>query len=771
MAKTTAKKKETTENTGKEKKKYLVIVESPAKAKTINKILGNAYEIKASMGHIRDFPKKVMGFDVQKNFEPEFEIIPDKKKVVDELNTIAKKMEKVYLAPDPDREGEAIAWHISEVLDVPKKNVYRIEFNEITQNAIRHAVESPRSIDMNRVKAQQTRQILDRLVGYSISPILWEKLKNYKLSAGRVQSVAVRLICEREAEIEAFIPKEYWKIFADLFGKKAKAPFTAELIKIDDKKAEINNGEEAQEILEALKKKGVEFKVSKIANRETRRNPQPPFITSTLQREASSKLGYSVSKTMQIAQKLYEGIELGSGPIGLITYMRTDSTRISDEARDAAKEYIIDHFGAKYYPKEPRVYTKKGKNVQDAHEAIRPTYIDKSPESIKSHLTSEQYKVYKLIWDRFIASQMESAVVNNTTVDIAADRYIFRIGGSKILFDGFLKVYDDRNEDDEGESPEKPSNIPDLKEGDVLELVKLDSKQYFTQPPPRYTEASLDKTLEEYGIGRPSTYAPIISKVQQRGYVEKIEKSLAPTLLGKVVNEQLVKHFTNIVDFKFTAQMETQLDDIAENTLVWNKVLADFYTPFTESVNNAKEKMEDAGILNDKLCPNCGKPMKLRTSRWGSQFLGCSGYPECKTMMPINGEGKDKEVVREDKPSDEVCEKCNSPMVIRKGPYGDYLACTNEECKNRKKLVIKTGVKCGKEGCKGELIQRKSRFGKVFYGCSNYPDCDFVLWNEPNGGKCPKCSSLLINRYLKKGNKISCSNKECDYEKDMEETN
>jgi DNA topoisomerase-1 len=770
MAKTTAKKKDTTENTGKEKKRFLVIVESPAKAKTINKILGSAFEIKASMGHIRDFPKKVMGFDAQKNFEPEFEVIPDKKKVVEELNSIAKKMEKVYLAPDPDREGEAIAWHISEVLNVPKKNICRIEFNEITQNAIRQAVETPRSIDMNRVKAQQTRQILDRMVGYTISPILWDKLKNYKLSAGRVQSVAVRLICEREAEIEAFVPKEYWKIFADLLGKKAKAPFTTELIKADNKKIEINNGDEAQKILDSLQEKNVEFKVSKIANRETKRNPQPPFITSTLQREASSKLGYGVSKTMQVAQKLYEGIELGSGPVGLITYMRTDSTRISDEARDAAKEFIVDHYGAKYYPKEPRVYAKKGKNVQDAHEAIRPTYVDKTPESIKSHLTGEQYRVYKLIWERFIASQMESAIVNNTTVDISAGNYIFRIGGSKIIFDGFLKIYDDRNEGDErGEGEEKPSAMPDLKEGEVLQLVKLEPKQNFTQPPPRYTEASLVKVMEENGIGRPSTYAPIISKIQQRGYVVKEEKTLAPTLLGKVVNEQLVKHFADVVDFKFTADMETKLDDIAENTLIWNKVLADFYTPFMETANDAKEKMEDAGIINDKPCPNCGKPMKLRTSRWGSQFLGCSGYPECKTMMPLDGKGQDKEVVREDKPTDEVCDKCNSPMVIRKGPYGDYLACTKEECKNRKKIVIKTGVKCAKEGCSGELIQRKSRFGKVFYGCDKYPDCDYILWNEPNGGKCPTCGAMLVNRYLKKGNKISCSKKECSFEKDMEE--
>ncbi|OGI02524.1 MAG: hypothetical protein A2Y25_07055 [Candidatus Melainabacteria bacterium GWF2_37_15] len=748
-----------TEKAQKSNKKSLVIVESPAKAKTIKKILGDSFEIKASYGHIRDFPKKVFGHE--NNFEPAFEVIPDKKKVVDELNSIAKKSDKIYLAPDPDREGEAIAWHISEVLDVPKANICRIEFNEITQNAIREAVKNPRSINMNRVEAQKARQILDRLVGYQISPILWDKLKNYKLSAGRVQSVAVRLICEREAEIEAFTPVEYWRISAELSKLKSSVSFAAELTKEDNKKIEIPDEEKASKIVNTLKKAGVQFKVAKVTEKELKRNPQAPFITSTLQREASNKLGYGVSKTMQIAQKLYEGIEMGtSGHVGLITYMRTDSTRISDEARDSAKEYIVKHYGEKYYPEEPRVFLKKGKNVQDAHEAIRPTYIEKSPESIRQYLTGEQFRIYKLIWDRFVASQMQHAVIKNTSVEIEAENYTFRVGASKVAFDGFLIVYDDR------EDNEKSSPIPELGQGDVLKLVKLDPTQHFTQPPPRYSEATLVKIMEENGIGRPSTYAPIISKIQQRGYVVKEEKALAPTLLGKVVNEQLVKHFANIVDFAFTATMENSLDDIESDKAEWKSILGDFYEPFVKVVEIAKDKMEDAGIINDQVCSNCGKPMKLRTSRWGTQFLGCTGYPECKTMVSLD---KEKQAVPEDRPSDEKCEKCNADMVIKRGPYGDYLSCTNENCKHRKKIIKKTGVNCPEKGCKGELIQRKSRYGKIFYGCSSYPDCKFVLWNEPNGEKCPECNSLLVNKYLKRGNKVACSKKECKFEKPMEE--
>lgn len=760
MAKAGTKKVKEEKKTDKQEKS-LVIVESPAKAKTIKKILGESFQIKASYGHIRDFPKSVLGVDVKNGFEPIYEVIPDKKAVVKELSDTAKQVDRVYLAPDPDREGEAIAWHIASILDVPQDMICRIEFNEITKTAILEAVKSPREIDFNKVNAQKARQILDRIVGYKISPILWEKLRNYRLSAGRVQSVAVRLICDRELEVEAFIPKEYWTITAELNKAKSSTVFSAELTKYNDKKIEINNEQEADKIVKVLSKDGVEFKIAKISNRETKRNPQAPFITSTLQREASNRLGYAVSKTMQVAQKLYEGIDLGpGGPVGLITYMRTDSTRISDEARDNTKEYITQHYGKNYYPDTPRVYTKKGKNVQDAHEAIRPTYVEKSPESVKQYLSSEQYKIYKLIWERFVASQMQSATVKNTSVEIEAEDYTFRAGSSKVIFDGFLIVYDDREDD------EKTSPIPELKQDDKLKLKKIDPKQHFTQPPPRYSEAMLVKTLEELGIGRPSTYASIITKIQQRGYVIKEEKALKPTLLGKTVNEQLVKHFANIVDFNFTADMETKLDSIAQSEAVWNEVVQNFYTPFIDVVKDAKQNMERVEIKTDEVCPNCGKEMIVRSSRWGTQFLACKGYPECKTTMPLD---KNAQAPKEDRPSDETCEKCNHPMIIKYGPYGDYLACTNEECKNRKKFAKKTGVTCPNEGCGGDIIQKKSRYGKVFYGCNNYPKCNFALWNEPTGEKCPECSSLLVIKLSKKGNKIQCSSKECSYTKPIEE--
>ncbi|HIU92365.1 MAG TPA: type I DNA topoisomerase [Candidatus Limenecus avicola] len=751
-----AKAKTTTKEKTK-KEKALVIVESPAKSKTIKKILGDSYQIEASYGHIRDFPPKVLGFDVANDFEPSFIVIPEKKVVVKKLNDLAKKSDKIYLASDPDREGEAIAWHVRQVLEVPDEKINRIEFNEITPKAIKSAVEHPRQIDMERVKAQQTRQILDRLVGYKISPVLWEKMRNYRLSAGRVQSVALRMICEREDEIDAFVPVEYWSITADLL--KGKLPFSAELTKYKDKKIEIKNKEEADKIVADLTKKGLKYEVSKVTYRDTQRKPSAPFITSTLQREASSKLGYGVSKTMQIAQKLYEGIEIGGEPVGLITYMRTDSVRISDDAQAAAKDFITDSYGENYYPKTPNNYVKgKGKNVQDAHEAIRPSYIEKTPDSIKQYLTSEQYRLYKLIWSRFIASQMENAKVKNTSVDITADDYLFKTGTSKVIFDGFLKVYNEN--DDEPDS----AKIPDLEQGDELKLQKIEPKQHFTQPPPRFTEASLVKALEEHGIGRPSTYAPIISKIQQKGYVEKLEKALAPTILGRTLCRELIKYFTDIMNYKFTAQMETKLDDIAEEKAVWTDVLKDFYTPFTETVDSAKKNMPKVLIESDVVCPKCGKKMIVRTSRFGTQFLGCSGYPECKTMMPLNKDGSAAPV---DEKSDEKCEKCGSEMIVKVGPYGKYLQCTNDECKHRKRIVITTGVKCPKCG-EGEIIQRKSKYGKIFYGCNKYPDCDFVSWNEPVQENCPECGAYLVKKITKKESKLVCSNNTCSFSKPLE---
>ena len=742
----------------KKKEQILVIVESTAKSKTIKKILGNSYDIEASYGHIRDFPPKVLGFDVQNNFTPSFEVIPEKKAVVKKLSDLAKKADKVYLASDPDREGEAIAWHVNEVIDVPSDKVYRIEFNEITPKAVTYAVEHPRQIDMSRVKAQQTRQILDRLVGYKISPVLWEKMRNYHLSAGRVQSVALKMICEREDEIKAFTPVEYWTISVDLLKNKSK--FTAELAKYKNSKTDIKNEAEANKIVEYLKSKDREYNVTKITTRNSQRKPSAPFITSTLQREASNKLGYGVSKTMQIAQKLYEGIDIGAdGPVGLITYMRTDSVRISDDAQAAAKDFITDNYGDKYYPKTPNNYVKKSKNVQDAHEAIRPSYIDRTPESIKQYLTNEQYQLYKLIWSKFVASQMENATVKNTTVDIEAGDCLFKAGVSKITFDGYLKVY---NEDDE---KEETSKIPDLKEGDELKLKEVMPKQHFTSPPPRYTEASLVKALEEHGIGRPSTYAPIISKIQQKNYVEKIEKALAPTSLGMTLCKQLVEHFKNIMNYEFTANMENKLDEIAEDKLKWNEVIKDFYTPFIDTVSNAKQNMQRVNIESDTVCPNCGSKMVVRTSRFGTQFLGCSKYPECKTMLPLN---KDGSIAPSPTETDEKCEICGSPMIQKTGPYGQYLECTNETCKHRKRVIKSTGVKCPKCG-KGEIVFKKSKHGKIFFGCSSYPDCDFVSWNEPVDEKCPECGNILVKKITKKEKKLVCSNKKCTFSKEMEE--
>ena len=735
--------------------KALVIVESPAKSKTIKKILGSNYQIEASFGHIRDFPKNVLGFDVNDGFKPSFIVIPEKKKVVTKLNEMAKKVDKIYLASDPDREGEAIAWHVRQVLKVPDDKIFRIEFNEITPKAVKYAVAHSRQIDMDRVKAQQTRQILDKLVGYKLSPVLWKQLGNYHLSAGRVQSVALRMICEREDEIEAFVPVEYWSVTVKL--EKDGKVFDAELIKVDGEKLDLGNEEQAQKIKEYLEDSSREYVVSKITNRETKRKPTAPFITSTLQREASSKLGYGVSKTMQIAQKLYEGIELEEGSVGLITYMRTDSVRISDDARDMAKDFILQNYGEKYYPETPNSYAKGKKNVQDAHEAIRPSYPERTPESIKKYLTPEQFRLYKLIWNKFMASQMANAVVANKTVEITAGDCTLKTGTSKVLFDGFLKLYNDSDEADE------LSKIPDLNKDDKLEKKEVIPKQHFTQPPPRFSEASLVKALEEYGIGRPSTYASIITKIQTRKYVEKQDKVLVPTFLGRTVSKQLVSQFTDIMDYAFTAGMEEKLDKIADNKAVWNKVLQDFYDPFMETVN---EVMANAGRLkieSDVTCPNCGRKMLVKTSRFGNQFLGCSGYPECKTILPIDVNGDTVKPLEPEK-AEEKCEKCGGDMIIKTGPYGKYLECVS--CQNRKSFVRSTGVTCPKCG-KGQIVERKSKYGKMFFGCNKYPDCDFVLWNEPTGDVCPKCGSLVVKRVMKNGEKLECSNRSCDYKADV----
>ena len=761
MTAAVAEKKETKSK----KEKVLVIVESPAKSKTIKKILGDGYQIEASFGHVRNLPDNVLGFDVHNDFKPTYVIIPEKKKVVTKLSELAKRSDRVLLASDPDREGEAIAWHVRELLPVGDEKVQRIEFNEITPKAVKYAVAHSREIDMDRVKAQQTRQILDKLVGYKLSPVLWKQLGNYHLSAGRVQSVALRMICEREEEIEAFVPKEYWSIHT-IMDKEGKC-FEAEVNKYKGKKFDINNEEEANKIKEYLLNPNTEYTVDKVTKKETKRKPTAPFITSTLQRAASTKLGFGVQKTMQVAQKLYEGMEIDGTPVGLITYMRTDSVRISDDAHEMAKDFILKNYGKEYYPDKTNVYVKGKQNVQDAHEAIRPSYPERTPESLKPYLQPDQYRLYKLIWEKFMSSQMAPAAIANKTIDIKAGDYNLKAGTSKVIFDGFLKLYNDAEEEEQSAD----AKIPDLNEGDKVKCKEVTPKQHFTQPPPRYNEASLVKALEEHGIGRPSTYATIITVIQTRKYVEKKDKALIPTLLGRTVCKQLVSQFSNIMDYKFTAGMEEKLDMIAEKKAVWNIVLKEFYTPFMEVVNSVMKDAKKVTIESDKKCPNCGRVMLVKTSRFGNQFLGCSGYPECKTIISINNltelDSLDEENAEGSEPQtvEEKCEKCGGEMLLKTGPYGKYVEC--KECKNRKKYVRSTGVKCPKCG-EGTIIEKKSKYGKIFYGCNRYPDCSYALWDEPTGNLCPECGELLLKKTTKNGLFEICSNKTCSFRRSME---
>ena len=746
------------------KEKVLVIVESPAKSKTIKKILGEGYQIEASFGHVRNLPENVLGFDVHNGFKPTYVVIPDKKKVVAKLSDLAKRSDRVLLASDPDREGEAIAWHVRELLPVGDEKVQRIEFNEITPKAVKYAVEHSREIDMDRVKAQQTRQILDKLVGYKLSPVLWKQLGNYHLSAGRVQSVALRMICEREEEIEAFVPKEYWSVHT-IMDKGGKL-FEAEVNKYKGKKFDINNEEEATRIKEVLLNPQTECIVEKVTKKETKRKPTAPFITSTLQRAASTKLGFGVQKTMQVAQKLYEGMEIDGTPVGLITYMRTDSVRISDDAHAAAKDFILNNYGKEYYPEKTNIYVKGKQNVQDAHEAIRPSYPDRTPESLKPYLDNDQYRLYKLIWEKFMSSEMQAATIANKTIDIKAGDYNLKAGTSKVVFDGFLKLYNDAEEEEQ----EAETKIPDLNEGDKVICKEVTPKQHFTQPPPRYNEASLVKALEEHGIGRPSTYATIITVIQTRKYVEKKDKALIPTLLGRTVCKQLVDQFSNIMDYKFTAGMEEKLDLIAEKKLIWNVVLQEFYTPFMEVVSSVMKDAKRVTIESDKKCPNCGRVMLVKTSRFGTQFLGCSGYPECKTIISLNNmneldtAGEEDSEQNAEQTSDEKCDKCGGAMSIKIGPYGKYFEC--KECGNRKKYVRSTGVKCPKCG-EGIIIEKKSKHGKIFFGCNRYPECSYALWDEPTGNKCPECGELLLKRATKNGEIEFCSNRTCSFKRQI----
>ena len=706
--------------------KSLVIVESPAKARTINKFLGKDFTVLASVGHIKDLPKSKLGVDVEKGFEPHYEVIKSKSNTIKELKQAGKKADRIYLAPDPDREGEAIAWHIAEEVDKKREKSRRVLFNEITEKAVKEAIEHPTALDEHKVEAQQARRVLDRLVGYQVSPILWDKVRR-GLSAGRVQSVAVRLICDREREIQAFVPKEYWSITAEFERRGGEPGFTAKLARKDGKKIEIGNEEEANQVLSELR--DAQFVVSGVETKEIKRNPSPPFTTSKLQQEASRKLGFTAKKTMMLAQQLYEGVDIGEeGPVGLISYMRTDSTRISNEAIEAARELIKEKWGADYLPPRPNVY-KSGKKAQDAHEAIRPTYFKYPPESVKKHLSRDQYRLYQLIWMRFMACQMSPALIDQTRAQIAAKNYVFNASGSTVRFQGFMAVYVEGADVEE----EKEEKLPPLKKDDVLKLSKLTPAQHFTQPPPRYTEASLVKELEEKGIGRPSTYAAILSTIQDREYVAKEKTQLRPTELGFMVTDLLIQSFPEILDVAFTARMEEELDMIEEGKIPWRDTMKEFYGPFSESLEKAKKDMKNVKAEEtptDVLCEKCGKMMVIKWGRKG-KFLACSGYPECKNTrdFTINEEGKVVPLERVEEETGIHCPKCGKPMVVKSGRFGRFLACSAyPDCKTT--LPFTTGIPCP-NGDGGELVERRTKRGRVFYSCSNYPKCEYATWELP----------------------------------------
>ncbi|MCK0470741.1 type I DNA topoisomerase [Halalkalibacter sp. APA_J-10(15)] len=687
---------------------YLVIVESPAKAKTIGKYLGKKYIVKASMGHVRDLPKSQMGVNVEQNYEPRYITIRGKGPVLKELKTAAKKVKRIYLAADPDREGEAIAWHLAHSLNMDEHSECRVVFNEITKNAIKEAFKTPRQINMDLVDAQQARRILDRLVGYNISPLLWKKVKK-GLSAGRVQSVAVKMIIEREKEIQSFNPEEYWNIQAQFFlGKES---FDAKFYGLDGKKKELGSEEDVQNILSKLNSDS--YNVTSVKRKERKRNPVNPFTTSSLQQEAARKLNFRAKKTMMIAQQLYEGVEIGKeGTVGLITYMRTDSTRISETAQQEARTYIITAYGEEY-TRQGKREVKSDKKAQDAHEAIRPTSVDKDPKTIKSYLSRDQYRLYKLIWERMVASEMAPAVMDTMSVDIEQNGVLFRATGSKIKFPGFMKVYIEGNDDGK---KEEDRFLPNLEEGQTVEKDEIEPSQHFTQPPPRYTEARLVKTMEELGIGRPSTYAPTLDTIQRRGYVALEDKRFVPTELGEIVLELIVEFFPEILDVEFTAKMEGNLDSIEEGANEWVNIIDDFYRSFEKRLSVAEEEM--------------------------------------------------KEVEIRDEPAGEDCEKCGHEMVYKMGRYGKFMACSNfPDCRNTKAIVKDIGVKC--PTCKeGNIVERRSKKRRIFYGCDRYPECEFISWDKPIARPCPKCSSMLVEKKSKKGVHVECSS--CDY---REETN
>jgi len=800
----------------------LVIVESPAKAKTIGKYLGKQYVVKASLGHIKDLPKKDLAVDIDNDFKPHYEVIEGKKKLITELKQEAKKSQAIYLAADPDREGEAICFHLQEEL-ADRKNgpkIFRVMFNEITKNAIQRAFEKPSAVNLHLVDAQQARRVLDRLVGYKISPLLWDKVRR-GLSAGRVQTVALRLIVDREREIRAFQKREYWTIDVNLAAKKPPQ-LSAHLAKKDDENVEIPDQSAADAIVATLD--GANYIVKSVANREKRRNPVPPFITSTLQQEAARKLRFSVKRTMMLAQKLYEGVELSQeeGLVGLITYMRTDSTRVSNDALEEVRGMIGERYGAQYRPAAPNAYKSK-KEAQDAHEAIRPSSSLRTPESVEKFLAEDEMKLYRLIWMRFVASQMTPAVFDQTTIDVNAKGkdgavYLFRATGSVPKFDGFLRVYEEGKDQKDADDDELKNKLPVVVEGEKLRFRSIEPEQHFTEPPPRYTEATLVKELEADGVGRPSTYASILGTIQEREYVRKDGGKFFPTELGMVVTDLLLESFDDLFDVTYTARMETELDDIEEGKVDWRIAMSEFYERFQKDLKHAERHMTDikrmerpTDLVCEKCgkpmvikwgkngsfiactgypeckntrdlpvdlpdvekadlteqdeavyCDNCGRPMVLKKGRFG-QFLACSGYPDCKTTRQLGEAQKPKDV-----PLDEKCPQCGNQMMKKYGRYGEFVACSNyPDCKYVKQKTI--GVKC--PNCsEGEVVERRSKRGKTFYGCSRYPDCDFVAWGKPIPERCPECGgSYLIEKYLKAGPVAQCPNAECKYKRPLEQ--
>ncbi len=741
--------------------KKLVIVESPAKARTINKYLGPQYIVKASMGHVRDLPQTRFGIDIEKGFEPTYRIIKGKKATLDDLKKAARQAEATYLATDPDREGEAIAWHLKEALKLPEQSTYRVRFHEITAPAVRRAFESPEAIDMNKVYAQQARRVLDRIVGYQLSPLLWRKVAR-GLSAGRVQSVAVRLVVEREREIAQFKPEEYWKITGTFrVSEQDDREFTAELARWQDAKFRPSNEAETRQVLEALQQQ--QFRVTLCKKRQRIENPPPPFMTSTLQQQASVRLRFSASRTMRIAQQLYEGVELGEeGSVGLITYMRTDSLRIAETALEQCREYIAEQYGPEYLPEKPRQY-KAGRGAQEAHEAIRPTNLAYTPERVRPYLTQEQADLYELIYRRFVASQMKAALIAVTDVEIEAGPGLFRTQGRQLLFEGYRKVWQPSGRE---ETPE----LPPLQEGQLLVCVRLEPSQHFTQPPPRYTEATLIKALEKYGIGRPSTYAPIISTIQERGYVELKDRKFHATELGMLVTDLLVKHFPEIVDVKFTSQMESRLDQIEEAKCDWRQVLEDFYGPFHAALERAEEAIEKVrGVETDEKCEQCGAPMVIRWSKNG-RFLGCANYPECRNRRPLGRDADSQEAITTDHP----CPECGRPLALRSGRRGPFYACSGyPDCKVTMNVGVdgrpvpaqqETGYSC--ELCGAPMTLRTGRSGQ-FLGCSNYPKCRNTKPVDADGRpieppkidvKCDKCGSPMKIRRSRRGPFLGCAN-------------